>query len=634
MSVIKWCESINKKLDNTKKIVLIAGASSSGKSFCSEKLAEHLTNSGKKTALIPADMYYKGISATIVEKAFVNNKIKYKTYLPKAKAIIGIVRNIIENDAFADKFSLENIEKIKNNLSELVNSSFAEEFSQDLTKEFSQINFDEPFAINFRKLNNDINKLINNKNIIVPTYSFKTGEIYSDKKNLIKPSDYNCFIIEGLYTLRNEVLNNIDKKYVLKSAIDCDLKTLLVRRFNRDIKSNRVSYTPEKTIISFLTQVMPSYYNHIYPTLKNADILLNTSITKEEIAKRETALQVKYKAPQDIFETLKAYGASLTSFQVQKDYFIEDTTMSKQNDIILRLRQENGLATKLSIKFKTKNPEERAIEEYDLTKYLSKDNRKIDFLLAKFIDSGYDIMQVINKNRKNFVIDDVKIKLDTIDYLGTFVEFEGKTLEETKELASKFALTNPKTSSYYDLFQESQAQLPHLETEMKFKVEGISQAQFAEKYTPKFLKQYYLDLNKKELLLLIQKTFEKNITFAVKEARIRIINNDSFVLTLKSDGKEQRYELEKEIPVTLAKKFLDYSNKSIEKTRYTILNTSGLAIEFDFYKNSDLTVMEIEYDSKKFTKKQITTFAKTLTSKSKIQDITKDLNYKNKNLAK
>ncbi len=55
---------------NDKKIILIAGASSSGKTFMAEKLKDYLSQKGKRVLQFSCDMYYKGISRIITEKLF------------------------------------------------------------------------------------------------------------------------------------------------------------------------------------------------------------------------------------------------------------------------------------------------------------------------------------------------------------------------------------------------------------------------------------------------------------------------------------------------------------------------------------------------------------------------------------
>ena len=53
----------NDIIKNNTKLVLIAGASASGKSYIAEELVRQCNNSGKKTLLISSDNYYSDNSA-------------------------------------------------------------------------------------------------------------------------------------------------------------------------------------------------------------------------------------------------------------------------------------------------------------------------------------------------------------------------------------------------------------------------------------------------------------------------------------------------------------------------------------------------------------------------------------------
>ena len=70
-----WCEKIEQQIkQNNKKIVLVAGASSSGKSYSSQVLCDYLCQNGIKARVYSADNYYKGVSRIITEKALQKNQ--------------------------------------------------------------------------------------------------------------------------------------------------------------------------------------------------------------------------------------------------------------------------------------------------------------------------------------------------------------------------------------------------------------------------------------------------------------------------------------------------------------------------------------------------------------------------------
>ena len=247
-----------------KKFVIVAGASSSGKSFVSNELNDFYKEHGKRCKVISADNYYKGIARTIVQKALINNNYDNVVKI-KFKDICSLVRQTIIDTPYPQKMCEQNTSKIQKGLTQLFNKELATKLTKEIKTEFENINFDEPFAVDLKSLANDINKLSEGKSIIVPDYSFKTGEVEYYEKNKVNPKDYDVFVIEGIYSLLDEVVNNIKTDDKVLSAIDCDLKTLISRKLDRDITKGRSALTPEQTVISYLSQVIPSYYKYIYP---------------------------------------------------------------------------------------------------------------------------------------------------------------------------------------------------------------------------------------------------------------------------------------------------------------------------------------------------------------------------------
>ena len=76
-----WCEEILSQINCGKKYVLVGGASSSGKSYNCQILKEYLEKNNKKCLLISLDNFYKGVSKTVVQKAFLTKKYdKYIKY--------------------------------------------------------------------------------------------------------------------------------------------------------------------------------------------------------------------------------------------------------------------------------------------------------------------------------------------------------------------------------------------------------------------------------------------------------------------------------------------------------------------------------------------------------------------------
>ena len=317
----------------------------------------------------------------------------------------------------------------------------------------------------------------------------------------------------------------------------------------------------------------------------------------------------------------------------QKDYFLEDVS-GNLNNIVLRIREENGYVTKLTLKIKTSKLE-RAVQEYNLEKLLSKENREIVKLLNLFKSSGYETSQMINKTRKIYQVLDRKIKVDFVKDLGIFVEIDSDSLNEIGKIKAILNLDNPTTTSYYEMYVNSLKNLKHNECEIKYVVENLPEENLKKIFKEQNIKQFYLNLQNNNVLQNIDKTFNKAFNLNdIAEARVRLVNGSDAFLTLKSNGLKVRDEIEKEIPIPFAKDLIKYSKSYVEKTRYKIFEHKGKKVEMDYYKNRDLCVMEVEYDENELMEDDINSFVNTLFKDDvKILNVTNDYEYKNKNLA-
>ncbi len=638
-------ENLFKQIENNvlygkNNVILIAGASSSGKSYMALKLQDYLEAKGVRVAQFSSDMYYKGISRIITEKTFLHN-IEFMSYSSKCNEIGQMVRKIIQDSPFPEKFCEDNFAAINTYLKSVMPEFVADKFADKLKVEFERINFDEPFCIDFEELSKDITKFQIGESICVPIYSFRTGESYKDYNEVISKDKYDVVIVEGLYTLRNELLNRINLNNVLKVGIDCDTKTLITRRFNRDINSNRCTFTPEQTIMSFISQVMPAYYSYIYETLRKADIVYNTTISSKEINESEHNIQYKFNAPGSVDKLLLKRGATKLSEVEQKDYFLESKASNNKN-ITLRLRCENGLATKLSIKV-NKSLIERAVQEYNLAELLSEENRSPEKLLSLFNKSGYDTAHVLSKTRKTFKYFDHILKVDKVKDLGTFVEMDDKATNwmfgDMKYAAyyNNFGLKLGKIQycSYYDLYLSNIKNLKHIECEMKYLVKNLSEEDVSKLYDANEIQQFYLNLKNDFVLNCINISFNEEFKPEdFREARIRIINGEEAFLTLKSSGSKLRQEYEKEVPITFAKELTKFATGVVEKNRFLLFESDGKKVELDFYKNKNLCILEIEYDQNLNDESDINDFANNIFGdRIELTNVTEDLSYKNQNLA-
>ena len=219
-------------------------------------------------------------------------------------------------------------------------------------------------------------------------------------------------------------MEKIDNKNVIKTCVDCDLKTLLNRKLNRDIKSGRSTLSPEQTIMSYMTQVMPSYYNYIYPTLCRAEFVLSTSLSQEELSQKQNSKQIKFFVDEKTLKILESLNLEEIYNKQQIDYFF-DTNLNN-NSLIVRVREIDNLVSKLTFKsnVSSNNILNRKIEEYNLETQLSTQNRQTKSFVSNLLSSGFVLKMIVDKNRKILKYKDITIKLDDVQNLGMFIEFD------------------------------------------------------------------------------------------------------------------------------------------------------------------------------------------------------------------
>ena len=274
----QWYQSIyNDLAQNDKRLVFIAGGSSSGKSYNAEQLEKYLNVKGLRVLRFSTDNYYKGLSRVIVGKTL--ERDKFKQYRPYEEEIATIVKDITEKFAFKDKFKQENFYQVMNRLNGKVKSEDLFEFVATLKYEQENMNFDDPFDIDFEWIVDTISKLRDKQIGKLSAYSFYTSEIVQDEIKDMNGAEYDVIVIEGLYILRPEVINYFNKDEFVSANINSSARTRLIRRLDRDISSDRTSFTPEQTIFSVLKYCMPGFVADIEPTFKQSKYELANNLS-------------------------------------------------------------------------------------------------------------------------------------------------------------------------------------------------------------------------------------------------------------------------------------------------------------------------------------------------------------------
>lgn len=109
-------------------------------------------------------------------------------------------------------------------------------------------------------------RLIRNCTRQIPNYSFVHHNRMKDTTYLYGAT---VVIIEGLFVLHDKDLRDV---LDLKVFVQCDSDLMLARRLKRDLVER--GRDPAGVLDQYLRYVKPSFDNHIQPTSRYADILI------------------------------------------------------------------------------------------------------------------------------------------------------------------------------------------------------------------------------------------------------------------------------------------------------------------------------------------------------------------------
>ncbi|KAF9215354.1 Uridine-cytidine kinase-like 1 [Podila verticillata] len=146
-------------------------------------------------------------------------------------------------------------------------------FYKDLTPEEVEIahrndwDFDSPNSYDYDLLLETITKLKQGRTVDVPIYDFETHKRVPNKHTTVYGA--NVIIFEGIFGLYDKkVLEMMD----LKVFVDTDTDICLARRIKRDVAERGFDVAGVLTL--YQRFVKPSYDNYVYPTKRNADVVI------------------------------------------------------------------------------------------------------------------------------------------------------------------------------------------------------------------------------------------------------------------------------------------------------------------------------------------------------------------------
>lgn len=417
----QWLEAMGSKINRAlsekeKAIVNISGASASGKGEATEALAQQLRSEGKRVLVFSTDDFYKGISRMMCEgmsEELGNQHID-------TQQLADDLREIIGDSTFDEKLSEENIFAVNSLLKKKYPNADPDLVVRLIQEQFSQLDFDNPNAVDLPRVAEILGGIRQNESVSIPEYSMKVSEPTGSKD--VAAEDYDVILIEGIYGLNPEVLGESD----VKSFIEADPKTLLMRRFRRDVLSGRTSFPPDVALWITLEIVLPAYRKHILPNREEADMVLKNDYTGNETFDTEHYdVQDKIKLELHEVERIAQELGEPEIVSDQHDYFFA----SREDDDLehlIRLRVENGrlkdLVHKGTVVRRDDGKVVRPTEEFIKDGQFGIKYNTEEEVIEAFKKGGFIVVADISKTRKTFRKGEVEVVIDSIESMGDFIE--------------------------------------------------------------------------------------------------------------------------------------------------------------------------------------------------------------------
>lgn len=148
----------------------------------------------------------------------------------------------------------------------LPQDSYYKDSSHIPPEERQKINFDEPDAIEWSLLVEQLKQLKEGKDIEMPTYSYLTC---TRQTETIKVEPRDVVIVEGILVLCDNVLRDMMD---IKCFVDADADERLIRVISRDcVERGR---TPQMVIERYERVLKPMHCQYIEPSKRFADLII------------------------------------------------------------------------------------------------------------------------------------------------------------------------------------------------------------------------------------------------------------------------------------------------------------------------------------------------------------------------
>lgn len=411
-----------------KAVILISGASSSGKSYAAEYLTKMLSKNHHRSVTISLDSYNVGLSRIIPNKV---NDNYFDHKIEKIDEIERRIKEIIYDVPFDQKYDKPVLAKIRKKIRDLLPEKDLNPFVKGLYKEWKVLNFDEPTVYDLKEASEDIKKLYSNRVIQKKEYSKVVSERV-DSGICLDGKDYDVILVEGIYAMDREMMENLAGIDTIKDFIDGNPKSLFLRRVLRDIQTT--SARSIFTIALYFKYIVKSYQETIYPCRSYADVILNNDMTFSEMRQGNLYRTKEQIVTKDMLYVKQLLANSeIQSVRYLKDTYFNCNGENMRIDNILRLRsvsedeglhyQPSSLVHKGVRKIRKDNKEIRPInillnEEEFKEVWKSEEDCLKDFRSASFVISA-----IVLKKKYKVIYKGQKLTIRIIENREAYIEF-------------------------------------------------------------------------------------------------------------------------------------------------------------------------------------------------------------------
>ena len=256
----KWCENLK---------VTMAG-----------EINKYISDGHAKDLVLMAESYYDNIVSKVADSIAKNNKIKLifiagpsssgKTTTAQKLALNLHMKGITPYTVSMDDFFINR-----------------EDTPKDKDGNYDFESFE---TVDIKLFNETMTKLLNNEEVELPTFNFKTGKReYNGRK--MKLNNESLIIVEGIHALNPKLTDDIDRNRQFKIYINPLVKmnvddhnyvhsrdVRILRRIVRDnrTRGNSVSYT-----LNAMDRVNAGEVKNIFPFQDEVDVVINSSLIYE-----------------------------------------------------------------------------------------------------------------------------------------------------------------------------------------------------------------------------------------------------------------------------------------------------------------------------------------------------------------